>query len=417
MIYGCIGEHLPHSFSKDIHALIGSYEYDLLELKPDQLSGFMSARDFKAINVTIPYKQAVIPYLDGMDEAAQRIGAVNTIVNRNGRLFGFNTDYFGMKSLTERTGIQLSDKKVLIFGTGGTSHTALAVAKALGAKTVLKVSRTAKDNAVSYKEMYSLHTDADIIINTTPCGMYPEIYHAPVQLDRFKSLSGVIDAVYNPLCTELILSARARSIPASGGLYMLVAQAVAANEVFMDRPCNAERTEEIFRQISRDKENIVLTGMPSCGKTTVGKLLSKLTGRQFIDVDACVVEREKRSISVIFSKYGEAFFRDAETAVIKDLAKLNGAVIATGGGAVLREENVRALKMNGRLYFLDRPPEMLSPSDDRPLALTQKAIAERYEERLDRYLLTADVRIRNDTRPLDAVKLILEAHGYENIGC
>lgn len=393
MKYGCIGEHLKHSFSKEIHNALADYEYEILEIEKDKLSEFAEKKNFSAINVTIPYKEQIMPHMYFIDEHARSIGAVNTVVNRDGRLYGYNTDFYGMSMLIKHANIDLADKKVAILGTGGTSKTSLAVARALGAREIIRVSRSAREDAVSYSQLYENHKDVEIIINTTPTGMFPSIFDYPVDLSCFEKLSGVIDAVYNPLRTTLILEARKRKISAEGGLYMLVAQALRASEIFIDKSYDDADLSRVYKKIFSEKENIVLIGMPASGKSTVGKLLSAKLGRKFIDTDILIEEKAKKSIPEIFSEYGEAGFRKIEAEVIREASAITGTVIATGGGAVLREDNVEALKRNGRLYFIDRPLCDLIPTDDRPLSSTKEAIEKRYNERYSIYTLSADVKI------------------------
>ena len=407
MDYGLIGEKLPHSFSKEIHEKIADYHYSLKELKPEELQKFILSKNFKAINVTIPYKQAVIPFLDEIAPEAQAIGAVNTIVNRGGVLCGYNTDFGGMRALIERTGVVLKYQKALILGTGGTSRTAAAVCERLGAKAIFRVSRTGREGSITYEEAYSRHADADVIINTTPCGMYPEIFGCPVDLGRFPRLSGVIDAVYNPLNTSLVLDARAHGIAAGSGLYMLVAQAVLASELFTGTQLDTVKlTNSIFEELYFDKRNIVLTGMPGSGKSTVGRLIAERLGRDFIDTDSVIVERYGE-ITELFAHHGEAYFRDLESAVIRELAPLTGKVISTGGGAILREENVAALRRNGGLYFIDRSPEYLIPTADRPLADEKAKIERLYRDRIDTYMDTADYIIDGDCDPGDVADSVI----------
>ena len=409
MEYGLIGEHLSHSFSKNIHEKLAPYTYELHELRPDELDSFMRSKEFKGINVTIPYKQAVIPYLDEISGQARSIGAVNTIVNRNGKLCGFNTDYFGMKSMIERPGIEPAGKKVLILGTGGTSKTAYEVVTDMGASEVLKVSRTGKEGWPTYEEAYEKHADAEIIINTTPCGMYPDIDDCPVDLSRFQNLCGVIDAIYNPLRTVLILEAQKRGIPAEGGLYMLVVQAVYAAELFADRKITGEKCNQVFTEILNAKRNIVLSGMSLAGKTTLGTLLSERLGRKLEDTDQMIIRREQRSITEIFATDGEQYFRDRETEMTRILAPQTGLVIATGGGAVLRPENVDALKKNGCIIFLDRPFDQILPADDRPLANTKEKVAALLKKRYPIYKAVCDDSITNDLTPEEGIARILAA--------
>ena len=393
MKYGCIGEHLAHSFSKEIHSLLADYEYELCEIPRGELCAFMEKRDFLAINVTIPYKEAVIPHLHYIDPRAEKIGAVNTVVNRDGLLYGYNTDFFGMESLIKYLGLDLEGKKVIILGTGGTSKTASAVASSLGAKTVMRVSRSGRECSMTYEELYEKHSDTDVIINTTPSGMFPNIYDKPVDVSRFSRLSGVVDVVYNPLSTPLVLSARERGIPADGGLFMLVAQAVRASEIFLDKSYPDGVLEQIYATIRSKKENAVLIGMPASGKSTVGKLLAERLGRELIDTDALIVERAGMEIKEIFATRGEAEFRRLESEVIKEVAARSSVIIATGGGAVLFEDNVKALRENGRLFFLDRPPQLLVPTSSRPLSSDRASIEKRYRERYPIYTSIADVRI------------------------
>lgn len=396
MKYGLIGEKLSHSFSKEIQESLADYEYELVEIERNKLCEFMKNREFKAINVTIPYKEKVIPYLDFVSDKAKEIGAVNTVVNKNGKLFGYNTDFFGMTDLINYAKINVKGKKVLIAGTGGTSKTAEAVVRSLGASEVYRLSRNEKEGAITYSDAYEKHTDAEIIINTTPLGMYPNIDGEPIDIDRFPCLSGVIDAVYNPLRTRLVCRAKEKGIAAESGLYMLVAQAVRASEIFLDKKYSDGTTDKIYEKILKSKENIVLSGMPGSGKSTIGKLLAKKLNRLFIDLDYEIVKSEGKAITDIFTEGGEALFRDIETKVIRNNAHISGAVIATGGGAILRDENVRLLKQNGKIYFLDRPIDQLIPTSDRPLASSREAIINRYGERFSRYTTTCDIHLKTD---------------------
>ena len=403
--YGCIGKKLTHSFSKEIHAKLADYPYELLELSEDELPIFMEQKAFAAINVTIPYKQTVIPYLDEISEVAQRIGAVNTIVHRDGKLYGYNTDYYGMKALTMRAGLDLQGKKVLVLGAGGTSKTACVVAADLGAAQVLTVSRRPSEDHVSYEQAMTDHADAQVIINTTPCGMYPDVEGAPIDLTPFTRLEGVIDAVYNPLCTNLVLAAKERGLKAEGGLYMLVTQAVVAVEKFLDTTMDRAVADEVFAAVLATKENIVLTGMPGSGKSTVGRLLN-VEGYTFVDADTEIEKRCGCTIKELIAAKGEAHFRDVETAVIRDLSAVGGQIIATGGGAVLRAENVRHLKHNGRLFFLDAPLERLRATADRPLSDTADKLAILYNERMAIYRATADVVVPMTTPEQEAAYIL-----------
>lgn len=403
---GLIGRKLGHSYSCQIHHAIADYSYDLWELEPEQLAPFLQKGDFAGVNVTIPYKQQVIPYLDDLSDTARAIGAVNTIVNRSGRLYGDNTDLAGMIALIRRLGLELHGKKVLILGTGGTSKTAWAAAQQLGAAEVYRLSRSGREDAVTYEEARRLHGDAAVLINTTPCGMYPAVEDCPLDPADFPRLEGVVDAVYNPLRTNLVLAARERGIPAQGGLYMLAAQAVYAGALF--RGCQAAQADIdlAYRTVLRQVENIVLIGMPSAGKTTVGQLLARRTGKKFTDTDTLAEQRIGMTIADYFRTSGEEAFRAREQETVAEVSAVGGQIIATGGGAILRRENLTALRRNGLLVFLDRPIEQLTATVDRPLASDREALRRRYEERYALYRAAADVYIKNDGSPEEAADQI-----------
>ena len=408
MKYGLIGEHLGHSYSCEIHGAIADYEYELKELRPDELDGFMRQRSFNAINVTIPYKQSVIPYLDEISDRARSIGAVNTVVNTGGRLYGDNTDFAGMAALAKRIGIDFKGKKVLILGTGGTSRTAHAVAESHGAATVLHVSRRGGDGLISYEDAAKKHSDAQIIINTTPVGMYPDTEKKPIDISAFPVLEGVLDAIYHPLRTNLVLDAQERGIPASGGLYMLSAQAVYASAVFLGREVEPALIEKAYSIVKADKQNIVLIGMPSCGKTTVGKIIAERTGKTFLDTDDAIVAEIGMPIADFFAQKGESAFRELESRVIAEASKKGGLVIATGGGAVLRPENVRAMRQNGAVVFIDRALEKLITTDDRPLSSSRTALEKLYETRYDIYKNAADLHADGNGTPDEVAEAILK---------
>ena len=392
MEYGLLGKKLGHSFSKEIHAMIGDYDYRLYETDEDGVKELMTKKNFKAINVTIPYKETVMPYLDFISENAKKIGSVNTVVKRGGTLYGYNTDFAGLEGLIKRTGVEIKNKKVLILGTGGTSKTAYAVSKDMGADEIYKVSRHEGAGVITYDEAYENHTDASVIINATPVGMYPKNGEKPIDISKFKNLTGVIDVIYNPLETALLKDARERNIKNADGLYMLVLQAVKASELFFDTKYDDCLTDSIFKKVYADKENIVLVGMPSCGKSTIGRIISKNLGREFIDTDSLIVEKYGE-ISKIFELKGEKYFRNIESQIIAEVSKKNGAVISTGGGAVLRNENIDYLKQNSRIYFLDRAIEKLVPTSDRPLAGTRERIEKLFGERYERYITVCDEKI------------------------
>ena len=405
MKYGLIGEKLGHSFSKIIHEKIADYTYELKEISKENLDSFMREKDFSCINVTIPYKEDVIPYLYYVDSAAKAMGAVNTIVNRDGKLYGYNTDFYGMKLMIEKNGFDLKDSKVLILGSGGTAKTSKAVAENLGAREIITVSRSGE---VNYNNVTELHKDADFIINTTPCGMYPNNDTYAIDPALFPSLKGIIDAVYNPLKTTIVSMGEDLGVKGITGLYMLIAQAVLASEKFMDKSLDVEKiSDEIYDELLKEKQNIILIGMPGSGKSTIGKALAEKLGRDFIDTDDVITEKHG-IISDIFATKGEKYFRDIETEAVKETAKKGGIVIATGGGAIMRKENVRALRQNGIIFFLNRPLDDIIPTSDRPLSSDIESLRKRFEERYPIYKATGDFEIAIDGKVENAVNRILE---------
>ncbi len=405
--YGLIGKKLTHSFSKEIHNKLADYPYDLIELAEDEIEPFFQKKKFVAVNVTIPYKETVIPFLDEVSDVAKRIGAVNTVVQKDGKLYGYNTDYYGMKALIEKIGIGFQQKKVLILGTGGTSKTANVLAKDLGASEILTVSRNEKDGVITYPEAIESHLDANIIINTTPSGMYPDCEGKPMDISTFASLEGVVDAVYNPLRTNLVADAKRKGIKAEGGLYMLVMQAVAAAEKFSDTKIEQTIADQVFASVLASKENIVLTGMPGSGKSTVGNLL-KLDDFQFVDTDKEIEKRCGCPIKELIATRGEPYFRDLETEVIFDISQKSSCIIATGGGTILREENVNCLKRNGKLFFLNADFKRLQATSDRPLSDTYEKLQKLYDERIEIYKASADVIVPDMATPAEEADYILK---------
>ena len=414
MRYGLIGKTLSHSFSGEIHALIGDYEYELLEIAETGLDAFFENRDFSGINVTIPYKTEVIKYLDFIDDAAKQIGAVNTVLNRGGKLYGYNTDAFGLAALIEKNGVDLLNKKVLVLGGGGTSKTAAFVAKKQGAKSVYRVSRSKKEGLITYDEAKALHTDADVIINTTPVGMFPNISEIPVDIKPFTSLKAVIDVIYNPLKSRLVLAAEKREIPASGGLYMLIAQAYKAAQLFTGSNIDITLAENAYEKVLTQKRNIVLIGMPSAGKTTIGQMLSRSLDMSFFDSDEQITLVTGKTPAEIIKDRGEAAFREIESKVIYELSLKNHVIIATGGGTPTVHKNTLFLKANGKIYFIDRPLTLLTPTADRPLSSSKPALINLYNEREPVYKAAADERVINDKDASSAVNIIRKDFYYEN---
>ena len=403
---GLLGRKLGHSYSPQIHAHLGDYPYDLFEKEPEEVEEFLRDGDFTAINVTIPYKQTVIPFCAELSPMARRIGAVNTIVRRqDGSLIGHNTDYFGFLSTVKRTGLDPTDKKVLIIGSGGASKPALAVMEELGANVTV-ISH--KDNT---PETLSRHSDCAILVNATPVGMYPNVGVSPVDLSLFPHLEGVIDMIYNPARTKLLLDAEARNLVAENGLWMLVAQAKEAAEWFTGRSIGDEVIETIHSQLKTQMENIILIGMPGCGKSTVGKILAEHLGRPFVDADSRIVDAAGMSIPEIFAQSGEDGFRQIESQVLSGLGMRSGLVIATGGGCVTRERNYPQLHQNGTCVWLTRDLAKL-PTDGRPLSQKGK-LEQMYQIRKPLYERFADVTVHNNASPEECAAAILEllTHG------
>ena len=388
-IYGLLGRKLGHSWSAPIHHELGCGSYRLIELEPDALEAFLRRSDIGGLNVTIPYKKTVMAFCNVMDDTARAIGSVNTIVQRNGKLHGFNTDAAGFVWMAERAGISFVGKKVVILGSGGASATAQTMTRLGGARQVVVISRSGEDNY----ENLSRHADADIVVNTTPVGMYPHNGESPVDLRSFPNCSGVLDVVYNPRRTALILQAEAMGIPCSDGLPMLVRQAVAAEEYFFDRAIPDWENERILAKLRKEMTNIVLIGMPGCGKSSVGAKLAELTGREAIDLDALIAQKAGMSIPEIFARQGEDAFRALERDVTAEAGKLTGKIILTGGGVVKDQRNYAPLRQNGRIYHLLRDLDQL-PTDGRPLSQTTKLTA-MWEERRALYERFRDTAIDN----------------------
>ncbi|MDR1774517.1 MAG: shikimate dehydrogenase [Clostridioides sp.] len=407
MIYGLIGEKLGHSFSKEIHEKIADYTYKLIPVSKDLFDDFMKEKNFTAINVTIPYKEKVIPYLGYIDDKAKKIGAVNTIVKKEGKLFGYNTDYYGFKYMLEKNKIDPKDKKILILGKGGASKACIEVVKDMGSKEIqivyyrvisenIKTISKEGPQIISYENCYKNHSDAQIIINTTPVGMYPNTEDSPVDLSKFNNLEAVVDVIYNPLRTKFLIDGIDKGVICVGGLEMLIAQAKFAVEIFLNKKIRNDIIQEIHDSLMKERRNIVLIGMSGCGKSTIGKLLAQILKKEFVDVDEEIVKEINMSIEEFFSKKDEIEFRKIERNIIQNLSKMNGLIISTGGGVVKNKENIIDLKKNGKIIWIKRDVSLLESGNGRPLAPDFEATKNLYKERLPLYEKSSEIIVENN---------------------
>lgn len=406
MKFGLIGQRLGHSYSPQIHKHFGSVPYTLFELEPEALQGFLTDKNFDGINVTIPYKKAVIPYCDRLTEVAQKLGAVNTVIrNCDGTLTGHNTDYFGFQSMVKHAKLNPQGKKVLVLGSGGASNTVCTVLRELGAHVTV-ISRQGENNYGNLEK----HADCSVIVNATPVGMYPNNGVSPVSLELFPHLEGVLDLIYNPAKTKLILDAENRNLIAENGLWMLIAQAKESAEMFIGQIIPDEQIEVLYNRLQKQMKNIILIGMPGCGKSTVGSVLAQKLGRDFLDADAYLEQKIGMTIPRFFQSHDENEFRKEETSALSELCKLSGQVIATGGGCVTRPENKYILHQNSTVFWLKRPLCQL-PTDGRPLSQITSAEA-MYAVRKPLYQEFSDYQIENDGSPeavADGIIQLLEA--------
>lgn len=387
---GLLGRKLGHSYSPQIHSLLGNYHYDLVEVEPELLKSALDNTEYTGFNVTIPYKKAVIPFCNTLSPVAQRLGAVNTIVRRrDGSLIGHNTDYFGFQTMVESTGLQVSGKKVLVLGSGGASNTVCAVMEQLGANVIV-ISRSGDNN---YGNIH-LHSDAAVIVNATPVGMYPAVGISPVDLAAFPMLEGVLDVIYNPARTQLLLDAEKRGLITANGLLMLVAQAKESAEWFTGNTISDEQISRIHGILKQQMENIILIGMPGCGKSTVGKLLAESLNKQFIDADDEIVAAAGKPIPRIFAEDGESVFRNWESQILEKLGKQSGLIIATGGGCVTQNRNYPLLHQNGTVFWIGRNIEQL-PTDGRPLSQATR-LQDMFRVREPMYRAFADHYVDNN---------------------
>lgn len=403
---GLLGRKLGHSYSPAIHGMLSDYSYELFEREPEQLEDFLLHGDWNGINVTIPYKKSVLPYCRELSSLAKEIGSVNTIVRRpDGSLFGDNTDAYGFESLVKKSGIDVRGKKALVLGSGGASVTVVAVLKRLGADSVTVISRSGEDNYDNLQK----HAGAKIIVNTTPVGMFPNNGQSAVDLGTFPACEGVLDVVYNPARTALLLQAEQRGIPHAGGLYMLVAQAKRSSEIFTGSSIPDSEIERIEKVLSAQMQNIILIGMPSSGKSTIAAALGKRLGRPVYEADALIEEEAGMDIPAIFASHGEDYFRQLETQVLRKLGAMSGAIISTGGGCVTREENYEPLHQNGRMVWLLRDTDKLDKTG-RPISL-RSDLNELYARREPMYARFADLKADNNGSIEDTLAQILEALG------
>lgn len=409
MEYGLIGEHLGHSFSKSIHERLADYTYELYPLSEAGFHRFMKEKAFKAVNVTIPYKIKAMAYLDHADDKVKQIGAVNTILQRDGKLYGTNTDYDGFRYMLKQHHISVYRKKVLVLGDGGAAQAVKAVLHDEGCAQIISVRRSRSDTTISYEEAKINHRDCEIIVNTTPCGMYPSNNQSPCDLRDFPNCEAYVDIIYNPLLTQACIQAKALGIIWVGGLEMLIAQAKYAVEFFCGRQLDDACIDTIYRQMLQEKHNLVLIGMPSCGKSTIGRLAAKQLNRTCVDLDEEIVKRSGRSIKEIITADGEATFRNLESEVCKDIAKEQGQLIACGGGIVTRGENMDALAQNGVIVYIKRDLRQLLVDEQRPLSTDKEAIAALYRKRKALYEGYGEIHIDNDADIRVAVERLIQA--------
>ncbi len=416
MEYGVLGKVLGHSWSPQLHGMLADYDYQLIPKEtPELAKEFLLQKEYRGVNVTIPYKGLACDLCDEVDEGGRKTGAVNTVVNKNGRLYGYNTDIAGFAALAKRAGVEFKDRDVLILGTGGTAHTALAVIEAAGAKEVHFVSRTPKQNELSYQQA-AQRQSVQVIVNTTPVGMYPNTDEKPIDPALFKNLEAVLDVVYNPLRSRLVSEAQELGVKSMGGLYMLVEQARAASEKFTGIPIPPEAAEQVYRRLVMQCSNICLIGMPSSGKSTIGRKLARRMGRPFVDADRALEEDESCSIAMMFKKWGEEGFRQRESRCIARLAAGSGQVIACGGGVVERQENIRALRRNGVMVFIDRQVSGLKVGGRRPLSTSMEALRRMEKRRRPLYKAAADLRVANNGGLFSAAVPHIEEELYAYFG-
>ena len=409
MEYGLIGEKLGHSYSKIIQEqLLENYTYEIHPIAKQDLDEFMKQKQFKAINVTIPYKESVIAYLDEMDEASKKIGAVNTIVNHDGKLYGHNSDYYGFDYTLKQNKIDVQNKKVLVIGNGGAAKAIIAVLKDQQAKQIIVCARTIKEGVTPLNEVYEKHSDVDIIVNTSPVGMYPDSMASPLSLTTFTTCEVVVDIIYNPLRTKLLVEAKALGKQAVGGLEMLIAQAKYALQFFKNIKIDDTRISQIFQQMCYQTQNIVLIGMPGCGKTSVAKELANICDKTLVDIDIEIEKQIQMPISEYFANYGEAKFREIEKEVTLHFAQKTNQILSCGGGVVKDDDNIIALKQNGILFYIERDIEAICCGEGRPLSKSKEDIIQLYKERKHLYENAYDMKVNNNTNVQEVARVVNE---------
>lgn len=392
MKFGLIGKTLKHSYSKIIHEQFLEYKYDLVSIEEDEIQSFIENDEYKGFNVTIPYKKTIIPFCEAVSDEALKIGSVNTVIKKDGKLFGYNTDYAGFLKMANRANISFLGKKVAVLGSGGTYNTAFSVVQDNGAREIISVSRSGKYNYENINEW----DDCEIIINTTPVGMYPNNGDSIIDIDNFKNLEGVIDVIYNPLKTKLVFEAEKRGIKAVGGLYMLVYQAKEAFEIFTGKKLSDEKVDLVYNSLVKNMENLVFIGMPGSGKSTAGEFCAKNYGRELLDIDEMIVKKAGMTIPEIFEKYGEDYFRDLETECAKEAGKQTGKIISCGGGIIKRKENLYPLAQNAKICWIKRDLSALA-TDGRPLSKDINALIQMEKERMPKYEAFKDLCIENNS--------------------
>lgn len=410
-MYGLLGKKLSHSFSPQIHSKIDDYEYVLIEKEEDEIEEFINSKSYKGLNITIPYKAKLISFCDELSDTAKKIGCINTLINKDGKLYGYNTDYYGLISMIKHSKIDVKGKKALILGTGATSKTTAIVLKDLGVKQIVKLSRNITnidgDIKITDYQDYNSFKDSDIIINCTPVGMYPNNLQSNIDLDKFTNLQAVCDVVYNPLSTKLILDAKQRNIQTSDGLIMLVSQAIHSARLFTGKDYDFLE-DKIVNSLKKQMSNIVLIGMPGSGKTSIGLEIAKMSGKKFVDIDELIKKEEQKEIAEIFDKFGEKYFREKEKSIIFKVSKENNQIISTGGGAVLDKENYYPLKQNSIIFYIDRDLKDLS-IQNRPLSKGGLETLEKlFKTREALYLNFSDKIVKNKGIEFTANKIMEE---------